>query len=201
MIASVTFSTFKPRNNFRAAIARKRGESNFLLAFKRAYLAQHQIFISGTEFALSGYGIADVICVALRESMNGEGSAISLENIKEELNRQILTAFELKLDSWKRALYQAYRYSYFANRSIVVLPTGAAASAQRNIELFKQLKIGLWEFNADRGICQIFTPEIAQPKSPQARQKAIELILRKVNFRKFAERPNPAFQGDKVILT
>jgi len=54
-----------------------------------------------------------------------------------------LWAFEVKLEDWRRALFQALQYRSFADRVIIVMPERWAHRAERHSELFKRLKIGL----------------------------------------------------------
>ena len=59
-----------------------------------------------------------------------------------------LFAFEMKLKDWKRALTQAYRYSYFADKSFVVMPPNVINSNKLNLELFRTLDIGFIIFDS-----------------------------------------------------
>ena len=103
-----------PRRNLPAEVGRKRGESNFVSAFSKAYIATiAPRGIGASEFALPGFGIADFIWVAWRHSAASEdGTALSAKKIKSRLARQKLTAFEMKLTDWRKGFAQAYRYSY-----------------------------------------------------------------------------------------
>ena len=192
MLTNIRFSTFKPRNNFSAPVARKRGESNYISAFRRSFLGQfEEVLLSGSEFAMSGYGIADLICVTFEKGPRGEGSALTIEGIRQRLEQETLCAFELKLDNWKRALYQAYRYSYFSNKAVVVLPPSAVSQAVKKIDLFRDLNVGLWEFDAEKSeIRKVFDPTACSPRNSNAYDKALALILRKINFRKSRESLN-----------
>ena len=94
-----------------------------------------------------------------------------------------VTAFEMKLSDWRRALRQAYRYSYFSDRTIVVLPAKGGQSAKQALPLFKDLGIGLWVFKRDLGtISKVFTPRAKRPKNPAARERALEVLRRKFNL-------------------
>src|ERR1035437_6829522 len=83
------FKQRHPRRNLPAALARKRGESNFVSTFSKAYIASIASGgIGGKEFALSGFGIADFVWIAWRNAVNpNEGSALSIEKLKSLLNR------------------------------------------------------------------------------------------------------------------
>jgi hypothetical protein len=52
-------------------------------------------------------------------------------------------AIEAKLKDWKRALNQAYRYKWFCKKSFVFLPQENIGPAEKNIDSFKRLGVGL----------------------------------------------------------
>lgn len=58
-----------------------------------------------------------------------------------------LWSFELKLENWKRALYQATRNQAFADYSVVVLPIGKMKVAEIEQFVFQKLGIGLLVFD------------------------------------------------------
>jgi hypothetical protein len=103
---------------------------------------------SGHDFALQGYGIPDLITFAWSTQKN-QSPALSLEALRQKLQRQQFTAFELKLRDWRKSLVQAYRYRYFCDLSIVVLPSDVAPRASQRLELFASLDVGLWSFDPD----------------------------------------------------
>jgi hypothetical protein len=163
------------------------------MAFKRAYIGRTKKHgLGGTEFALPGYGIADFIWLAWESaSEKSEGTALSIENLRDRLKDEVLTAFEMKLTDWRKAVTQAYRYTYFADRAIVVVPIETAENAKRHIALFKEMNIGLWAFEKKRErIIEVSTPTEASPKSSKARDRAIDLILGSINFCKFLKGPH-----------
>ena len=179
------FKQCHPRRNLPAALARKRGESNFVSSFSKAYIASiASVGIGGKEFALSGFGIADFVWIAWRNTVNpDEGSALSIEKLKSLLNRHKLTAFEMKLSDWRKGLAQAYRYSYFADEAVVVLPPDLAATAKADLDLFRESNVGLWSFDpATETICKLFTPRRSGPRSPRAKDKALESLGRSLKF-------------------
>jgi hypothetical protein len=174
-----------PRRNLPASLARKRGESNFVSSFSKAYIASiAPDGFGGKEFALSGFGIADFVWIAWRNATNpDEGSALSLEKLKSLLNRHKLTAFEMKLADWRKGIAQAYRYSYFADLAVVVLPPDLAAAAKADLDLFRQSNVGLWSFDpATDAIHKLFTPRCSGPRSPRAKDKALESLGRSLQF-------------------
>ena len=179
------FKQRQPRRNLPSAFARKRGESNFVSTFTKAYIAAVVTGgIGGKEFALSGFGIADFVWVGWQYGINpDECSALTIEKIKSLVNQHKLTAFEMKLTDWRKGLAQAYRYSYFADLAIVVLPPKIAATAKANLELFRESNVGLWSFNSGTGVIRkLFTPRVSGPRSVKANAKAIESLGRSLKF-------------------
>lgn len=174
------FCSPHPRRNLPGITSSKRGESNFVGAFYRKFEeARSQKGLGGTEFALPNFGIADLVwvCQLSGAARNRATFAASLKDVH-------ITAFEMKLGDWRKALSQAYRYKYFADRVIVVLPPGKAKLAKEAIALFRDLEIGLWSFEGRTGkISRSFTPPLRAPKSAVARGRALELLRRKLHFR------------------
>jgi hypothetical protein len=94
----------------------------------------------------------------------------------------------MKLKDWRKALSQAYRYSYFSDRSIVVLPTAVADKAQSYLHVFQRLGIGLWSYDPKaEKIDKRFTPSGTRARNSVARDKAMKRISCKVNLRKTRE--------------
>lgn len=54
-----------------------------------------------------------------------------------------IIAFEMKLEKWAQAMYQAYRNTCFAHSSYVVLPESIALHAQKNGYEFTRRSIGI----------------------------------------------------------
>lgn len=169
----IRFKTFNPRRNLPPETGRKRGEANFLGAFER--LLSLSIFgtgFGGRYFSFFNYGIADLVWVIPRK--HGLMDSFSAT----------LYAFETKLENWRRAFQQAYRYSYFSDTAFVVLPSEKGKHAIANLNLFQTHNIGLWLFNKkEAAIDRVFTPSGSRARNQSARQKAIETISAKVNFR------------------
>lgn len=174
--SSIDFKTFNPRRNLPSAVARKRGEANFVGAFQREFTSERKgQGVGGRHFELAGYGIADFVWMDFGQNEKPtRGEAIE----------PVLTSFEMKMKDWRRAISQAYRYSYFADLSIVVLPTNVADKAQGHLHVFERLGIGLWSYDPKaENIDMRFTPTSTKAKNPVAREKAIKRISSKVEFR------------------
>ncbi len=172
----INFETVDPRKNLPAHLARKRGELLYLSAFQRAFVAGRSgNGVGGRQFAVSGYGMADFVWA----------DASGCES------KPTLMAFEMKLRDWKKGLSQAYRYSYFADHSVVVLPPEAIGPAKANMNTFKKMQIGLWSFDPkSRTIREIHKPKASRPRNPNAKEKALSLLCRHAKFRKFLEGSN-----------
>ncbi len=93
--------------------------------------------------------------------------------------QKILTqtvAIEAKLYSWKRALNQAYRYKWFSEQSFVFLPEENIAPAERNLDMFKHLEVGLASVTKD-SIRVIYAPEPSDPVCPTMHAVLNEHVL------------------------
>ena len=177
----VHFRCHNTRRNLPPASALKRGESNFLARFERIYLEselraarrKHR-FAAGREFALDGFGRADILFMAwTHERPTEDFTAMALKSWLK------LTAIEAKMKDWRKGLMQAARYRFFANRSLLVLPPASARVAAGYITTFRDLNVGLWEFDpsTDR-IRKHFTPRSRRPLNLKAREKAVHAIKR-----------------------
>jgi hypothetical protein len=192
--AILKFRVRNPRRNLPSLQSRKRKEANFVGAFSRAYMCScASNGFGGHQFSLSGFGIADFIWIAWSDPNVPEGgSALSLEQLTTAPPLWHLTAFEMKLCDWRKGLNQAFRYSYFADNSILVLPPGIAKVAEAEIGLFKDLNVGLWSFeNKGERIQRIFTPRMAGSRNPAARARAMEMIRQRLQFSKLFKQIKP----------
>lgn len=114
------------------------------------------------EFDLGGYGIADFVFY--------------------DEEKDILIAFELKMKDWKRAFVQAYKYSFYADLSVVVMPEKYAKKARKHIHMFEESGIELWVIDSDETL--LFANQNAEyywgPKSPKSREKAIAKLCKRL---------------------
>lgn len=160
-----------------------RGESNFLAKFERVFLESEVLkkgpdkLAAGREFAVEGYGRADVLFLAWKESPECEDfRALALKSLK-------LTAFEAKLKDWRKGLVQASRYKHFANRAILVLPSATAKIAREYLQTFRDLQVGLWEFDSEKlRIIRHTTPRARRAKNSKARDKALHELQKTLKF-------------------
>lgn len=181
-----TFCAPHPRRNLPAASSKKRGEADFSRAFQRAFLASEaRPGVGGHEFELPGYGIADFVWTHVDQGgLRDAGQAPRAARTAPPR----LTSFEMKLSGWRKALRQAYRYTYFSDRVIIVLPMDIARAAHEALPVLKELGIGLWGFDKKSGrIYKRTTPRFRQPKSPAAKERAVQLLFRKFNLSRSGE--------------
>lgn len=114
------------------------------------------------EVCIYGYGIADIVAVSWDPS---KGDIDDLLHNTEEISPTI-RAFEIKVSNWRKALTQAYKYRYFANSSIIVLPTEKLSAPSKYLDTFKKMKVGLWGFDKNKkSLKRIFTPKNSKPLS------------------------------------
>lgn len=154
-------------------------------AFERAYFARTTTRgVAAAEFPVAGFGIADLVWIGWTpDPANEDFTAIAFE---KQLNRRHLHAFEGKLKDWQRALQQAFRYRYFADKAIVVMPGDNAAPAVANLDAFRYAVVGLWTFDGITGtIREHYTPTRVRAFNGAARQKAIRILSSKLNLRQF----------------
>ncbi len=181
---TVRFGCQDTRRNLPRASSGKRGESNFLAKFEKAYLdaelrkLSRRKLASGREFALDGFGRADVVFMAwMHPDSEADFAAMSLKSLS-------ITAIEAKISDWRKGLLQASRYRFFANRSLLVLPPEVCSVALGYLDTFRNLNVGLWQFNPASGVIRKhFTPRHGRPLNTKAREKAIQLISVKLKFR------------------
>jgi hypothetical protein len=166
-----------PRRNLPSA--RKRGESNLLRAFERAYLGRRSHGVAHSDFDLHGYGIADLVWMSFDAPNGTGGSAVRLDG--PPVVRII--AFEIKLRDWRKALNQAFRYSYFADQAVVVVPPTVAANALPFSKTFQRLNVALWSFDKTTGRIRQLIAQTEKPaRSRLARDKAVAVLMGSTKF-------------------
>jgi hypothetical protein len=190
--AFLNINTYNPRRTLPSEVSIKRAEANFLGEVHRRYVEEQVTGgVCARHLSVSGYGIADFVWIDNPSVYNDSRFSSSMESIRKQLLETALIAFEMKLTDWKKAVQQAYRYSYFADRSIVVLPADRKASVLRQIELFKQMEIGLWFFDKKGNeITKAYTPSRNGPRNLSAKEKAVSLFARKFYLRSLKESKN-----------
>lgn len=164
----VSFQTYNTRRNLPAHTGRRRGEANFVGAFLKAFMEKAKDDSwCGRHFAVAGCGVADCIVFRLKKTRSGRA-------------KPHLVAFEAKLFDWRKALAQAFRYRYYADSAIVMLPASAAKAAMRNREAFERCGVGLWTFNTRSGaVCHRIAAVTRAPLNTRKREQALLLIERR----------------------
>lgn len=162
-----SFSSHIPRQNLPCKFTAQNNEDDFVDAFHSVYIAkQKKRGISGKEFALEGFGIADLVHAQLMPVSKGKANRIGP-----------ITAFEMKLKNFKKAVSQTYRYSYFADRAIAVIPPRKKPLDEKTLQVLKKLGIGIWMFNKSLGtIHKLVTPCNTKARLPAAHRKACAAI-------------------------
>lgn len=99
--------------------------------------------------------------IIVRRGVNGYvRSSVFMENEIE------LWAFEIKLSDWQRALYQALQYQSFAHRVTVVMADQWVHRAEKNIDTFKRLDVGVMALNEGTAHWRwIHKPQSRTPRS------------------------------------
>lgn len=79
----------------------------------------------------------------VQETSSGSYTICSKWNIP----KNEIWAFELKLNDWKRALFQAMQCKSYANRVVLVFPFSRERLIKENIGIFKSFRIGVMLFD------------------------------------------------------
>lgn len=172
------------RHNLPPSSAQKRSESGFLRRFESVYLrVEREAAIASREFGVEGFGRADLVWLAWENGqMPDDFTGLAFKR------RVRLTAIEGKVSDWRKGLHQAFRYRYFAHRSLLVLPTQTAKTAAQFLPTFRRLRVGLWGFDATSGrIRKWCTPRSRTPLNRHAWEKALRFFL-DLDFSKLPKR-------------
>jgi hypothetical protein len=87
--------------------------------------------------------------------------------------KRTLVAFEAKLADWRRAFFQAYRNTSYAERVFVLLPETVAHRALADLEEFVFRGIGLCSFNG-RSLSVLIDSSVHAPLLPWVNKRAHE---------------------------
>lgn len=168
------------RKNFGNSESSDRGESHFLEKFEHAFHNKVKIGTLIDEFAVPQHGVADILWMGwnLSESVDANASTLI-----RALKRRHLYAFEGKLKDWKKALHQAYRYRYYADKSIVVMPLQNANAALKNLDCFISSQVGFWTYCTEtERIREWYTPTRVKALSQRSRDLAVKKISLKLDL-------------------
>ncbi len=129
--------------------------SNAFASFMEGFIHSEYSVFSEVAF---GFGIPDFVVIRQQNDISS------------------IIAFELKIDKWKKALTQAYRYKTFANAVFVVLDDARIKSAIKHIDEFKHFNVGLASLTLN-GIFKIFyVPTVQVPFSQHLTQRALSAL-------------------------
>jgi len=199
---SLRYKALNPRRNLAGRCSKNQPEEKLLKAFQELYLkSKIKPGICLFDLDLPGYGIPDLIWISWHGNFGNEGAtALSYESLEKRLRERRLCAFELKVSDWRKALLQAQRYRYFADRSMVIVPASVAAKAKLHIASFKSSKVGLWGIDSKaRRIYKYYTPTGTKPFNLEAKQKLAIRILKGLKLRKLSKRMNTVQQISKMF--
>jgi len=182
----------EPRRNLPRRTSRKNTERNFTINFARAYASRIDSLHQGTtrteaffsrEIPVNGFGIADFIAIFFDPQKFKDNKHISNAADFSQITKPVIRAFEVKISNWRKALMQAYRYRYFADVSIVVLPSEKLKTAARYVNTFKAIKVGLWGFSDNTSqVIPLFTPRPTKPLEPRHKPHVIQMIAKASRF-------------------
>jgi len=106
---------------------------------------------------------------------------------RKDGNDIVIVSFELKLQDWRRAVTQAFRYRSFSHMSFVVLSAENSDSVRKNLDLFERYNIGLATFDKQKNFQVLFRPIASEPYSELLKSKMVhEVELNGKRSRKFA---------------
>jgi len=186
---------WEPRRNLPSKSSKKNIERDFTIDFARVYISQIKSLHYKTtrtevnfarEIPVNGFGIADFIAVFFDPKKLKDNKQLSNVIDFSQITKPVIRAFELKISNWRKALMQAYRYKYFADVSIVVLPPETLKTASRYINTFKAIKVGLWGFSDNTSqIIPLFTPRPTKPFEPKHKPRVIQMIAKASKFQHF----------------
>jgi len=182
----------EPRRNLSNNSSRKNTERNFTLKFARAYISQidsihHKTIRTEVDFAreipMNGFGIADFVVVFWNTKKFKAKKSNSKVIDFPKNNNPIIRAFELKISNWRKALIQAHRYRYFADATIVVLPSEKIKVASKYLNTFRAINVGLWSFSESTNkIATLYTPRPTNSFEPRYKPRVIQLVSKAQRF-------------------
>jgi len=169
-----------PLENLKGTSFPKNKETKFGNAFSDHYFCNFTKIHSRTHFnnyyflkevPIYGLGISDLL------SIGWKGKDDILEDIlngKNAHSKLKVRAFEFKLKDWRGGLFQAYRYSYYADTSILVVPLNTFENAFPALVTFKKLNIGLWGYDEEKNILKIaYTPRSSKNLGKKYKDKFV----------------------------
>lgn len=163
MTNKIAFGTKNPRRNLPASVRGKRTETLFQNAFLKQWFEENkENGVGGNQFEVSNYGIADFIWVNSQKQ---------------------ITAFEFKINDWKKGLMQAVKYRAYAHKSFLIVPPNVAKRALSYQDAIKELGVGLYSFDKrTKEIQLLFTATQGKPLCSCAYDVALSVLMKKRKF-------------------
>lgn len=119
---------------------------------------------------------SSILKYLLENDVINEKNKIYTLNYAYELGLRDSIAVEAKLHDWKRGLYQAYRYKWFAEESYLAIYENYINRPLKAIKKFKKLNVGLLSVGQN-GITVIYKPKKESPYSPAMKAYGYEKLL------------------------
>ncbi len=101
-----------------------------------------------------------------------------------------LWAFEVKLNNWKRAFYQAVHYRGCAHYVAIVMPFENLTSLPEKVKTLKQMNIGLISINQKGKVEVLHKPKKGKPISKVSHYHCLGAILAEYNKLDFQSIPD-----------
>lgn len=92
-----------------------------------------------------------------------------------------LWAIELKVDNWKKALYQSLQYQSFSHRTIVVVPMVFAHRITSQLERFRSFNVGVIGIDENGSMRTLIKAERQKPSCDHYYLYAMSVFLRRLH--------------------
>jgi hypothetical protein len=165
-IADLVLGTFKKSPGGRKDFSRKSINRNWLrplINFEKNSILDMAEFmdIYGISKKTAGVVLQEYSAAGFLQPMQGKQYKV-LKNYQPIT--ETIISIEAKLRNWKKALQQACRYKRFSNQSYVLLDDHYVKPALRQIDLFKEVNVGLLSMT-DAGYNLHFKPQKIEVKN------------------------------------
>ena len=172
-----------PLENLKGSSFPNNKETIFGNAFSEHYFYNFEKIHSRTHFKnyyflkevpIYGLGISDLLSIGWKGTDDILKEILYGENAHEKLK---VRAFEFKIKDWRGGLFQAHRYSYYADTSILVVPLKTYKNAFADLDIFKKLNIGLWGYNEEKNnLKKAYTPRSSKNLDDKYKDKFVSTL-------------------------
>ena len=118
----------------------------------------------------------------LEEEVDGYFGIPDLVIVRKTNKKHVSYAYEAKLSNWNRALYQAFRYKAFVNKSFVIMDHDRIKPALANLNKFSDAKVGLLSIENSGNVHIHYNPRNESPYSPYMGAKFNNRIAKEVYY-------------------